>query len=357
MSSNRKKAQIGEEILAAVIHAIGSTDTTTGTGTSTAAALPIPPLIQLIAAYAAPFVVTFRIIKLTATTKPRGFALGFTIACSIDDEWMLACTPNMNQFRKHSIVTGKNEVFCGSGADGCVMGNRHTAAFGSARTAVCDPLTPRGYYLADRYSIRYFDETKDEVTLVAGRFESGDSGGIGDAASVGMIFDLLITSDGKTLWCGCAYGHPLRRIDTATRQVTEEMGCYASICSMCWDRSTVKPDSAIYLVTPTSGLYRYDIDSGRLHEFTTLESYRITNVASTPAGYVVFSTATALYVFDPVTLDVDWVHNTRRSDRSLTFVVVDSSRTIVTAERDGTLIVYALPPQYFPLPKCCDRDL
>ncbi len=38
------------------------------------------------------------------------------------------------------------------------------------------------------------------------------------------------------------------------------------------------------------------------------------------------------------------------------FVLIDSTRTLITTNRAG-VITYTLPPQYFPLPKCCDRDL
>ncbi len=57
------------------------------------------------------------------------------------------------------------------------------------------------YFLADQTSIRYFDEAKNAVSLVAGADEHDTADGIGSDARFSEIDSLLVTSDGRTLWC------------------------------------------------------------------------------------------------------------------------------------------------------------
>ncbi len=75
--------------------------------------------------------------------------------------------------------------------------------------------------MADWSSIRYFDNTKNVVTPIAGTgWEDADSkDGIGAAARFRQIQSILITSDGAVIWC-CQRDGLLRRIDTASRAVT-----------------------------------------------------------------------------------------------------------------------------------------
>ncbi len=60
--------------------------------------LPIPQLLQVIAAYAAPFVASIR------TIDAGDYRV--SIACPIDSEWTLAYEIRSNQFFKFSTVTG-----------------------------------------------------------------------------------------------------------------------------------------------------------------------------------------------------------------------------------------------------------
>ncbi len=46
-------------------------------------------------------------------------------------------------------------------------------------------------------------------------------------------------------------------------------------------------------------------------------------------------------------------------DELSSFVVIDSTRLLVSARpgKPNSIITYTLPPVYFDMPKCCDRDL
>ncbi len=263
---------------------------------------------------------------------------------------------------------GKTKLFCGPNADAGASadtsetGNRQTASFYGAAAACPDPLNPSGWYLAESFAIKYFDESKDEVSAFAGaHFGRGQSDGIGPAAGFSFIFQLLIASDGKTIWCGQA--GPTRRIDTASREVTSQY--LDPVLSLCWDRSPrVKPDSALYLVVAGGGLRRFDTV---IPELVTLTLPRA-NINSklyakyvdcTATGHLLISTSSpvdgAVYAFDPITSDLQQL-DILPIDSHAPFVLIERDRLLV-ATNGRTIISCTLPPHYFSLPKCCDRDL
>ncbi len=215
-----------------------------------------------------------------------------------------------------------------------------------------DPRNPNGYFIADTDSIRYFDEAKDEVTL--NRY----------AGSV-QIDSVVIDSRGETIWCAATSGG-LRRIHTASGQVTTEYR--GSVFSLCWDLApSVKLDSVLYCITIGNGgeLSRFDIASS---EMSTRLGGRsgIFQITCTAAGYVVCSTladdleSAVIVVLDPTTGimhvldDLDAAGLLPMTDEQL--FIIDHSHTLV-AFAYNSIICQTLPPQYFPLPKCCDRDL
>ncbi len=84
-----------QAILTAVTDVIGGSGVGGG-GTG----LSIPQLLEMIAAYADPFVSSNRVMP---GPVPGNW---FIISCSIDHEWMLWLDIDSNQFVKHSITTG-----------------------------------------------------------------------------------------------------------------------------------------------------------------------------------------------------------------------------------------------------------
>ncbi len=152
-------------------------------------------------------------------------------------------------------------MFCASAS----QGGRTTEAFCRVNAVCRDPLNPNGYFLADDTSIRYFDEATNSVRLVAGADEQGTADGIGSDARFSEIGSLLVTSDGRTLWCGDS---AVREVSVATGQVTTHKCSASEVFRLCWDRaSTVAPDSAFYCTTVQEGIWfsRFDTATRRMH--------------------------------------------------------------------------------------------
>ncbi len=141
--------------------------------------------------------------------------------------------------------------FCGSGVYGVSNGNRLTASFSGVCGVCADPLNPRCYYIADRDMIRYFDESRDSVTDFMGRATgAGTAGCATDTRLFADLLSILITADGKTMWCSqtwCTF----RRIDLSTGQIesvpADNEGEDGVVSLLVWDRSSDrKPESAFY---------------------------------------------------------------------------------------------------------------
>ncbi len=79
--------------------------------------------------------------------------------------------------------------------------------------------------------------------------------GSGAAASFRGLVSMIITSDGRTIWCGAC---GVRRVRTDTGQARTCTD--GPVFSFCWDRaSNVQPDSAVYLTTTFNELQRFDL--------------------------------------------------------------------------------------------------
>ncbi len=275
------------------------------------------------------------------------------------------------------LSVGERHRFCGSerGDHWIAPGTRLTATFNYPKAAVRDPLNPNGWYLADRTNLRYVDEAKDVVSLVAGSEEAGCIDGIGAEARFSELSGLLITSDGATIWCGDSM-ESMRRVNTTTREVTSH---YHYSISMCWDLApTIKPESAIYCVTvrgvnDRGVIRRYEIGSGSggsgsgsgsgdVKEYSMDDRFTPGSLVCTLSGLVIFintrseiDRTRSVIVLDPITADMQPLDFVLESDLSDGFVLDDSSRTLICTKANQ-LISYTLPPQYFLLPKCCDRN-
>ncbi len=58
--------------------------------------------------------------------------------------------------------------------------------------------------------------------------------------------------------------------------------------------------------------------------------------------------------YDQVTKQVERIESIDRQ-KFTPLVLIDSIRTLVTPH-NAEFVTFTLPAQYFPLPKCCDRD-
>ncbi len=75
--------------------------------------------------------------------------------------------------------TGQVLAFCGESEGLGVSGNRSNVGFFNPRAVCRDPRNSNGYYVADRSTIRYYDDAKNEVTLIAGDKKMTRQDGIG----------------------------------------------------------------------------------------------------------------------------------------------------------------------------------
>ncbi len=241
--------------------------------------------------------------------------------------------------------------FCGSSDGGfSIAGNRHTARL-QVICAVCpDPINPsNGWYIADDSSIWYFDDAKDSVVLIAGAAEGEFVDGFGSNARFEEIASLLITSDGRTLWC--ADFSALRQICIATREVTSHL--HECLCSLCWDRAptpTVKPDSAFYCIQYSSVVMRYDTRTGQAErcDFTTDPMFA---VWCTPTGHVLClpfpgpnpNNPKPICVFDPITRTFEPIDGLVGVDLTSYARLDDTARTLTVANISNSIITYTLP--------------
>ncbi len=274
--------------------------------------------------------------------------------------------------------------FCGS-VWGEANGTRLTARFAEPAAVCPDPRNfntgsgNRGWYLAERFRIRYFDEKRDEVTLIAGcdrRQVASNRGakvdGIGAAALFAGIAGIVIDSRGETIWCADRRGG-LRSIDTKSGRVTTT-SYHDAVDSVCWDRATVKPDSALYCLTLGDGgqIQRFDIASNSMAP--PIVTGGVQQFVVTPTGHIIFATDSGtapvddsetsgigisdLFVVDPGLISgVERLDQLRGFNMHQQLLLLDTNRTLMTFTASGDFLSYTLPSQYFPVAKCCDRDL
>ncbi len=240
-----------------------------------------------------------------------------------------------------------------------------------------DPSNPTGYFLCESTSIRYFDTETDEVKLFAygSQFQN--------------LTTLLVSSTGSTVWCS-DMANAIRRIGpvvTITGSgLTRQVSSFSppKSFSFVWDRAPgVERDSAFYLIAISDPNYC----RGTVFRFdtTTCEAIRppqmwrskqrgeddrvgeldLTSLACTATGHLMCIGSTErfgggdflTFAIDPITgaqEKLEFLNGVQHPPVPL--IVIDSTRTFV-ALPSNQLVTFTLPSLYFPLPKCCDRDL
>ncbi len=248
-----------------------------------------------------------------------------------------------------------------------------------------DPIRPRCWYLCETQTIQHFDESSDTVRLIAGTQSSARESwdGIGAAARFNKIGSVIASGNGKWLWCA-DHWNLLRRVSTTNGVVSTEAQI-GLIQSLVWDlrsstgagssgggddqTTTGNRYSAFYFVgwqTVKNGrqIGRYDIDLGEPTLFDTLPGAHLpTHLVSTSAGQLLFYCANAqsIYCFDPASSAVELIPGTFRAtsnasiDSVAQLIIIESTRTLVVSS-SLSIMTYTLPPNCFPLPRCCERD-
>ncbi len=262
--------------------------------------------------------------------------------------------------------------FCGSADFDEKHGLTHAISFDGPDAVCPDPRNPHGWYLAEMRQIRYFDAKKEHVTVIAGR-ESGfemaqltTEDGVGTAAEFDDILDIVIDSRGDTIWCADRHGG-LRSIDAKSGRVTTTY--HDPVYSVCWDRGTVEPDSALYCLTIGDGgqIRRSHIALNTMSE--PIVTGRVQRFVVTPTGHLIFAKCVDdaktgadlvhMFVLDTTNTGtgIERLDQLRDINRKERLLLLDGSRTLMTFTASGDFLTYTLPPQYFPNAKCCDRDL
>ncbi len=282
--------------------------------------------------------------------------------------------------------------FCGAGKLGFSNGRRFESRVHFAYALVADPLHKqgKGWYISDAVSIRYFDETTDTVSLVAGGAEPGGiEFATGADARFWHINSLLIASDGLTLWASNYDNGAIRRIDPQTRKVSAPVSGYQMLRAIVWDRATpTQPAESVMYFGCRTQINRFTIwtpggDSrgwGRRPGVTTVweskNTYCRPNALTvTPTGHILWGCGTyrAIGCLDPRTghthlmanfksLSADTTATSAHSTLFGSFVLSDHTRELwyVMSETNSQLVVtrstirkLTLSPNLFLVPKCC----
>ncbi len=231
--------------------------------------------------------------------------------------------------------------------------------------AACrDPLNPNsGWWLCDKPRIRYFDEMKDVVTVVAGARRDGTRSvdGIGLGARFFELTSLLPTSDGKTLLC--AETTAIRRMDTTSHAVSTPqnlpLAAYSNARSMVWDRApATDPDTAFYCICDPD---RHRNVIARIDLATNQQTlYPLTHspiqLVVTGTGHIIFTSedAGSVYALDPHTKTLSEIH--WWPSRAVQWIALtDSDRSIVVATTKA-IERWSLSPEYLTPPQCTCPD-
>ncbi len=247
--------------------------------------------------------------------------------------------------------------FAGSGVSGFAHGySSNEARFSNPAVCCVDPTRPDSYFLADQTSIRHFDAKRRTVSALVGGKDTENTSGVGQNARFNRVVSLLSTSDGATIWIADWGNRALRRLDVADRCVTtvycdeDRIGKPEQIV---WDRSPdAEPESAI-LIASGNGIFRFHIVSGTCT--TVLTGYVVDGLQCTATGSILFVRGT----IDPGLYGLD-----RRNDQLVTKLLALRLNAVVLAERARCLFVVSggrihridLPPEYLPMPHCCECD-
>ncbi len=319
--------------------------------------LPIAGLLSIVASYAVPFVgslTTIAVANHYVWLTPH--ASCFYRDSQSGSDYLIVAETQQNWFVKLSLVDGSITPFAGSGERGLWSGSADahetskTAVFWLSAAVCVDPIRPRSFYLADAYSIRHYNEASDSITLIAG----------GERKDCDHPRSIIITNDGTTIWTADAISARLRRVTIATRTLHSVLKKLNSPRGVVWDRSPKSPPEIAVYVAVADGVIRYHIASGE-SKSSELPGFMLAGLASTASGLLLFSCISthAIWSWNPETSEVARIGGAGVATRSVTHLtLVDDMRCLFAADPyNNQMRRIGLPPNCFPLPKCCARDL
>ncbi len=186
------------------------------------------------------------------------------------------CADGSNhRIRRIDLGDSLVSTYVGPGQDGVRNGARLESSLSYAYSVCAHPLKPNCYFIGDMNSVRYCNG--ETVSLIAGGPDGGRYRYADGLSAVSIVFGLLCTSDGRSLYFTDGAHHRLRCVDLKTQTVTtvcgngmlparpNGVGLKASLGlpqHLCFDRSpSTKPESVIFITSP-HGIRRFDIDTG-----------------------------------------------------------------------------------------------
>ncbi len=266
---------------------------------------------------------------------------------------------------------------CGSAERGFKQGKCLTEAKLCYPYGICvDPLRPLCFYVGDTSSIRYVDTEADTVSLIAGTERNSFADGVGAAAVMDVVYDLLCTSGGDRLYFTDYSSDRLRSADVKTQTVVTiahggfsqaGIGSISRPRKLLFDRSpSVKPDSVLY-ITSARGICHFELDTA---EMTTCEwrgptEFDPWGIDATPSGHLIVSCCNTqtIYSFDPrtcehavlagpgVTYDsagyTDGSGPDARFDRPFALVVAEHERCVFICDTGNEFLRHMTLPRSF----------
>ncbi len=294
--------------------AIGSSDDGSG--------LPVPPLLSVIAAYLKPF--EWKMNRVQISPEPQRERSGV-----LDGSDWIGFGRDITHWRRLvvQVSTGVIEWI--------------QRPVGVHRTQP-NPLHPESSFALDLTSLYHLNERTGATTLITEH-------GLDEA----IHSDMICTSDGKTLWLAHGRFGCLRRLDIASKSMLDVEGNEVDEHQFAWNRGpNIKPDSELLIVTETEQLLRYDITTNQMS--TVIES-GVETAECTETGFIIISGADyTLKVFDPLTGEltpIPFVFDT------VVWVMVCHDKRWLLGATDAEAWRMDLPPDFFLVRPCCNRDL
>ncbi len=310
----------------------------------------LPPLISIIASYLKPYIWSQHRVAHSVPSRLLSF-IQLPPTHTGDDtsthstKWLMFVNQigGIGYLRKWDVVSGRIEPI------ECPI---------SPYVICVDPLRPRSYYLLAERSIELFnEETQSLVPVVDHGMES-------------FATSMLCTSDRQSLWVA-DFDRGYMRVDLDAGTITGTDGFGVCKRLLTWNRgprALNKPDNEILAgivvrsVVNDQPVYahqlsRYDIDANAM---SILVNADMQEFAVAETGHIFVSgKAGAVQVFDQTTCELTPLPGCRLANPDMwrmMLVVISEKRWLIGFDVRETWRI-ELPPEYCPLPPCCERDL
>ncbi len=242
--------------------------------------IPIPPLVQLIAEYAVPFIGVLKRIagsgeygcvdgSGSGVSFRRPYGMTFAVDRKDDsqsgDEAILIADNEMNVIRRLHISSGRVERVVGSGDVSSVDGPSFLSCSLIYPNCICADHRVRGrYFIGELYAVRVCDPA-GRVWTLAGSGTSGDGG-------LSRVTSIVQDASGGRLYVCDSNNDRIRLIDIESKALTtaaaggggdaEMSGALRRPGQMVWSRVPADGDRRVIYLTAMTHIRRFDTASG-----------------------------------------------------------------------------------------------